>query len=124
QRQREALVGQASKSNRREEHVRMPGKMGSSGPSTVVQLASVTASFRTALLLREGRKSANIHVGSGFIWGSCLGAIIALSAASERRQMGHDATTERSGTPKSAQPSSRRLLGSYGELPCIASSLD
>ena len=46
----------------------------------------------------------------GIFRGSWLGAIVALSAASERR-------TE-------VGAASRRLLGSYGELPCIASSLD
>jgi hypothetical protein len=46
----------------------MPGKMARSAPSTTVRAAR-RASSRPHLVLREGRKSANIYASLGFIRG-------------------------------------------------------
>jgi len=58
-------------SNRQEECVEMPGKMAKSDPRPPCGLPEVPITVRTlASVLQEGRKSANIHVRSGAIWGN------------------------------------------------------
>ena len=70
QHQRETLDGHALKSNRREECVVMPAKMSRSAPTTTVPVArGVDSRPHLASVLQEGRKSTNIHAGSGVIWG-------------------------------------------------------
>ena len=48
----------------------MPAKMSRSAPTTTVPVARVVDSRpHLASVLQEGRKSTNIHAGSGVIWG-------------------------------------------------------
>jgi hypothetical protein len=48
----------------------MPTKMARSECSTVVRARAMETAVGTARrFLREGRKTANIHANSGFIWG-------------------------------------------------------
>jgi hypothetical protein len=48
----------------------MPGKMTKSNSSTTIPTTPGTSSRpQLTSILREGRKSANIHLRSGVIWG-------------------------------------------------------
>ena len=68
--QRETLDGHALKSNRREECVLMAAKNEQISPTTTVPVArGVDSRPHLASVLQEGRKSTNIHAGSGVIWG-------------------------------------------------------
>jgi hypothetical protein len=60
-----AAQGRAASSSQ----IQMPGKMTKS-PSTTIPTTPGTGSRpQLASILREGRKSANIHLSSGVIWG-------------------------------------------------------